>query len=64
MYIYRVIHMSKFSFDFIRSFTIGANESSKCVELNTTQNAIKLKSKRLDLGESILKMTSFMTLKK
>ena len=46
------------------SFTIGSNESSKCVKFNTSQNAVKLKMKRLNLGESIRKMKSFITLKK
>ena len=37
------------------------SEWPKSVELNTPPNAIKLKLKGVDLGNSIMKMTSFMT---
>jgi hypothetical protein len=51
--------------DFIRSFTLGSNEvNPKCVEFNTPPNAIKLKLKRVNLGNSIMRMTSFMALTK
>jgi hypothetical protein len=37
------------------------SESPKCVEFNIPPNAIKLKLKRISLGNSIMRMTSFMT---
>jgi hypothetical protein len=37
------------------------SESPKCVEFNTPPNAIKLKLKTVNFGNSIMRMTSFMT---
>ena len=54
----------EFVFKFIRSLTVGLNESPKYGELSSPPNAVKLKLKEVNLGNSILKMTSFMTPKK
>ena len=55
-----VNHFFRFYKEFHNEFEWS--ESPKYVEFNTRPNAIELKLMRINLGNSIMKMTSFMTL--